>query len=208
VAANDVFLGVSVQADSQNFLTLLRQKLSANEAATIAGDYAEAAVLVAVVQGAHESEIILTQRAGHLQLHPGESAFPGGKKECQDASLWQTALRESQEEIALPPHSVEYLGVLDQQLTRTNFQVSAFVGLLSGSIELKPDPNEIADIFTVPLRFFLNPINLQMTEGLYQNTLKQVPGFHYGQYQIWGVTALIIIDLINTVFDADIEIEH
>ncbi|SQK75154.1 NUDIX hydrolase [Tatumella ptyseos] len=62
----------------------------------------EAAVLVPVITYP-EPHLLLTKRAAHLRHHPGQVAFPGGKRDPADRSLMQTALRETCEELGVPP---------------------------------------------------------------------------------------------------------
>ncbi|BCQ35349.1 hypothetical protein ERHA53_26920 [Erwinia rhapontici] len=71
----------------------------------------QAAVLVPII--AHpEPTLLLTRRAASLRKHAGQVAFPGGMMDSSDASLVATALREAQEEVAIPPDAVRVIGVL------------------------------------------------------------------------------------------------
>lgn len=154
-----------------------------------------------------ELDVLLTKRASHLKLHAGESAFPGGKRDEEDDSLFATALREAHEEIALEPEHFEWLFTLDQRLTRTDIKVTPFVGLVPVNVSLQPDPGEIAALFTVPLTHFMDAEHIEMIELPYHGRLITSPSFRYGQHHIWGVTALTLIDLVNTVYDAGISID-
>lgn len=174
---------------------------------TVAGDYPEAAVLVALMEDHGEISVLLTQRAYHLSIHPGESAFPGGKRDEGDASLLCTALREAWEEVALPADRFELLFSLDQRLTRTDIKMTPFVGLIPPGLPLLPNPTEIAQLFTVPLRFFCDRRNLMVSDEIYQGKLQLTPRFRYGDHDVWGVTAMTLIDLVNTAFDAGISLE-
>lgn len=191
----------------QQLLPQLRHQLASNTPQLVEGLYTEAAVLVAITDHASTPELILTQRAPHLKLHPGEAAFPGGKQDKSDPSLLATALREANEEIALSAGQVEYLGCLDQRLTRTDIKVSTFVGLIPADVNLRANPDELDLIYRVPLEYFFDQNNLQVAEKAFRGSVRRVPHFTYQQHSIWGVTALIIMDLMNTVFDADLSIK-
>ena len=80
--------------------------------------------------------ILLTQRTTGLRDHAGQVAFPGGKMDPDDASPAATAIREAQEEIGLPPHTVEILGYLDPYLTRTGFRIVPVVALATPPFDL------------------------------------------------------------------------
>ena len=188
--------------NEQLSLAIMRQQLAANSPQVIEGNFPEAAVLVAVTVGEGEPEIILTRRAAHMNIHPGEAAFPGGKQDPDDTNLLATAMREAYEEVGLFARDFEYLGALDQRLTRTDIKVSPFVGLVPSTVELSANLQELDVIYTVPLRFFLDPNNLTFFAAPYKGAMVNVPCFNYQQHRVIGVTALMIVDLMNTSFNA------
>jgi 8-oxo-dGTP pyrophosphatase MutT (NUDIX family) len=119
---------------------------------------AQAAVLLPVVM--HERPtLLLTQRTAHLSTHSGQIALPGGKQDEADTDAVAAALRETQEEIGLPPESIEVLGALPIYVTGTAFIVTPVVGLVRPGFELRPNPHEVDDVFEVPLDFLMDPAN-------------------------------------------------
>jgi 8-oxo-dGTP pyrophosphatase MutT (NUDIX family) len=196
-----------VNLDSKTLVTL-RQRLAENKPKAIVGEYRDAAVLVAIAHVDGEHSVVLTRRAMHLNLHPGEAAFPGGKKDPEDKTLLLTALREANEEVGLSPESFELLGELDQKVTRSSIKVTPFVGLIPDVNLLSANQNELDCIYTVPLHFFLNRKNLSISQAEYQGRLRDVARFEYQGHSIWGVTASIIVDLLNTVFDVGIKLNR
>jgi 8-oxo-dGTP pyrophosphatase MutT (NUDIX family) len=121
---------------------------------------AEAAVLVPIVmRGASLSEptVLLTQRSTNLATHSGQIAFPGGKVDPEDADAHATALREAHEEIGLHPSHVQVIGQLPLYITGTSFWVTPVIALVSPECELIPNPDEVSDVFEVPLAFLMNP---------------------------------------------------
>src|SRR5690606_10635232 len=102
-----------------------------------------------------EPTIILTRRSDRLRTHRGQVALPGGRRDETDASLVETALRESEEEIALPPNQVEVIGTLDQVVSRFAILVTLYVGITPPKLVFQPVPNELAAVFGVPVSFFL-----------------------------------------------------
>ena len=99
--------------------------------------YPEAAVLVPITRS-DEPEVVLTLRASGLSTHGGEVAFPGGRRDPEDADLVETALRESEEEIGLPPGLVEVVGPLSTLVSRHGIKVTPYVGLVPDFVEYKP----------------------------------------------------------------------
>ena len=163
----------------------------------------DAAVLVALLEVNAEPSILLTKRAEHLRIHPGEIAFPGGKMD-DDEHLLATAVREAEEEVALPADFFHPLGTLDQRVTRSNLRVTPWVGYLSQRPTLRANPDEIAALFTAPLSFFLSPKNLVWDYVIYRGKPRYVAYYQYGEYRIWGMTAMVIVNLMNVLFDADL----
>jgi 8-oxo-dGTP pyrophosphatase MutT (NUDIX family) len=164
----------------------------------------DAAVLVALTRET-EPELILTRRALTMNSHAGEVAFPGGKRDLSDASLLHTALRESEEEVGLEPSCVEVLGALPQVRSRAGIRVTPWVGLVDPAVRLVPNPAELDSIFRVPLRFFVEtrPVNDHLVRWMGNEFL--MPTWRHGDQVIWGLTAYIIVDLVNMAFDAGLE---
>jgi 8-oxo-dGTP pyrophosphatase MutT (NUDIX family) len=154
-----------------------------------------AAVLIPIVAHAAGLTVLFTQRTTHLKSHSGQVSFPGGRAEPGDASAEFTALREAQEEIGLPEDRVEILARLPDYHTRTGYRVTPVIGLLTPPLELAPDPREVAEVFEVPLQFFLDARNRQRQTREFQG---QTVGFYVFEHQgrmIWGATAGMLVNL-------------
>lgn len=175
----------------------------------IAGDHPdEAGILIAVTDNENCPDIVLTLRADHLNSHSGEVAFPGGKWEPGDRSLVQTALRESEEEIALPEKAVEVINVLPPMMSRFGIKVTPFVGIVPHDIDLIPNPAELSSVFRVPLQYFLDDRRTRTDVYFRQGTQWWSPVYHFEDYKIWGLTSKILVDFMNSAFDANIGREN
>ena len=97
--------------------------------------------------------VLLTERASHLNNHSGQIAFPGGKADPEDTDATATALREAHEEVGLERHLVQVIGQLPVYVTVSAFIVTPVVALVAPEHQLRPDPNEVSDVFEVPLAF-------------------------------------------------------
>ncbi len=157
-----------------------------------------AAVLVPILDMA-EPEIVFTRRAEHLPQHPGQVSFPGGAAEQQDGSAVQTALREAYEEIGLPPEVTQPIGFLDRMDTISDYRVLPVVALVKPPVHWIPDTREVAEVFSVPLSVVLD-------KDLYEGRRVDRDGINYtiwslswNGYNIWGVTAAILMNLILRV---------
>ena len=138
-----------------------------------------ASVLVPLVLR-DEMTVLLTQRTDHLNDHPGQISFPGGRAETSDADATATALREAHEEIGLEPFEIEVLGSLPTYTTSTGFIVTPVVGLVQPGASLRPDPFEVAG---ATRRFFSIP-----WQGVDANGISR-------RYFIWGATAAMLSNL-------------
>lgn len=164
----------------------------------------EAAVLMPVTR-APEPELILTVRTQSMPTHKGEVAFPGGRHE-KGENIRETALREAREEVGILPQRVELLGHLTPLASKHGIKVTPFVGLVDRDIPLVGDPREIDEIFRVPLSFFLEQKPDLTQPFSFMGMQWRMPSYMYGNKRIWGLTAFMIIDLVNHVFDADINL--
>jgi len=156
-----------------------------------------AAVLVPVVARLPEATILFTRRASHLKDHSGQVSFPGGRVHADDASPEDTALREAREEIGLDPGRVELLGRMPEYLTRTGFRVTPVVAVVAPPFDLRADPNEVEEIFEVPLAFLLDPANRQRQSREWQGETRWFYAMPYQGHYIWGATAGMLVNLAN-----------
>lgn len=162
------------------------------------------AVLVALYDD-DGPQVILTRRASHLRSHRHEVAFPGGRAEADDRDLWQTALREAQEEISLPPEAVRPVGELDRFVTvGSNTLVHPFVGALHRTPRgLRPDPGEVERIIHVPLAELA-------ADGVFHEESWELGGvrrpmsfFELVGDTVWGATAAMLRQLVAVVTGTD-----
>lgn len=156
---------------------------------------ADAAILLPVLQGS-EPSLVLTRRAMHMNSHAGEVAFPGGRCEPDDLHLAMTALRESEEEVALPCDSVEVIGGLRPARSKAGLLVQPVVGLVHGTPALVGNPDEIDSVFQVPLRYFLESEPARDHRINYRGIDLVVPCYRYQDYVIWGLTARVVVDFL------------
>lgn len=154
-----------------------------------------AAVLVGLVDRPEGFNIMLTQRTAHLSRHAGQIAFPGGRVDDGDADAIATALRETEEEIGLSREHIEPIGRLDRYVTRTGFTVTPIVALVQPPFTLMLDANEVDEAFEVPLSFILDPANRLKESYDYQGVERHFYVFRYGERNIWGATAGMLVNL-------------
>lgn len=167
--------------------------LSGDTSAPVAG-LTPAAVLVAIVDRP-EPTLLLTTRNEALRAHPGQVAFPGGRADPADGGAVTTALREAEEEIALPPDAVTVIGLDTPYRTGTGFSITPVLGIIPPDLPLIAREFEVADIFEVPLAHLLDPANHHEQQGEWMGVNRHFYEILWGDRRIWGATAAMIVNL-------------
>ncbi|WP_313397003.1 CoA pyrophosphatase [Atlantibacter hermannii] len=154
----------------------------------------QAAVLVPIVRRPVPG-LLLTQRSTRMRKHAGQVAFPGGARDPEDSSPIAAALREAQEEVAIPPETVEVIGVLPTVDSVTGFQVTPVVGIIPPDLPYHASEEEVAAVFEMPLEEALrlgryHPLDIHRRGNDHRVWLSW-----YEHYFVWGMTAGIIREL-------------
>ena len=157
-------------------------------------------VLLLLYCAEDELHIVLTKRPEYEGVHAGQVSCPGGRHEPPEA-LGDTALRETYEEIGVPPAEVELLGELTcLYVMPSDFEVHPFVGryIGPGRPRFVPDTREVAAILEVPLRLLLDPATRAEEEMELRGGLRlSVPLFRVGEHKVWGATAMILSEFVE-----------
>ncbi len=154
-----------------------------------------AGVLVPVIGGA---SLVFTRRSEALPRHPGEISFPGGIHQDEDATMADTALRETEEELGIVPADVEILGALPPVHTFVSgILIVPFVGTLADRPAMRPNRDEIAEVLEYPL----DALAAAETEVEWTREGGVYRGYAYdmGSHTIWGATAKILHSLLDLV---------
>lgn len=160
-------------------------------------DLRQAAVLVPLIERPDGFTVLLTKRTDHLDHHPGQISFPGGRVEEHDLTAEDAALREAEEEVGLEREQVEIIGRLDEYVVRTGFSVTPFVGLVQPDYTQSPDDFEVAEIFEVPLSFFMDESNHRRDSRTHNGEIREFYAMPYDDYYIWGATAGMLRNLYD-----------
>jgi 8-oxo-dGTP pyrophosphatase MutT (NUDIX family) len=180
-------------------LTTLRATLSLVDSAVLAPVYRDP-------QG--RLRLVFIRRSPHGR-HGGQIAFPGGRREPEDATLLQTALREAEEEIGLPPAQVEVLATLPViDTVATGFRIAPFLGRLAGPPPAwRRQETEIEEILEVPTDDLLAPEAHAVEEWQLAGWPgpRPIPFYRLGPYKLWGATyrivELLLPRLVNGEWD-------
>tara|TARA_B100001094_G_scaffold3440_1_gene3101 strand:- start:2993 stop:3649 length:657 start_codon:yes stop_codon:yes gene_type:complete len=170
----------------------------------------KAAVIAALYEDDNKVRLILILRNTYNGVHSNQIGFPGGRVEDYDKTLFDTAIRETYEEIGVRVQKNELIRELHEiYIPPSNFNVYPFLVILNHPPSFVKDDKEVKEVITIDLESLLNckitltqiPIPAKLNELNIQNDV-EVPAFKLAGYNVWGATAMMlseIRDLINDV---------
>jgi 8-oxo-dGTP pyrophosphatase MutT (NUDIX family) len=166
-------------------------------------DCREGGVLILLYPRAGQLHFVLTRRTETLRSHKGQIALPGGAREDGEA-LVQTALRETREELGVPPEGTEVLGQLSALYTPpSNYCIHPFVAYRPIAPTFRRDPVEVADVLEVSLALLLNPSTRKVehwSDPRFESP-RRVPFFDIHGQVVWGATAMILSEFVTLLED-------
>lgn len=144
----------------------------------------------------------LILRPTYEGTHSGQVSFPGGGQEAGDADIVATALRETHEEVGIPPEAVEILGPLSKlYIEPSNFEVYPVVGWMAQRPHFRIDPYEVARLLEVPFADFGKAENRFEEQWNLRGRQVTVPFFKIQGQIVWGATAMMLSELMAVVED-------
>ena len=158
-------------------------------------DPVESAILIVLHPVNDEWHVLLTKRSENLTSHPGQISFPGGRIEPGDENLMATALRETEEEVGIPAHSVEVIAELTPVMTLTGYRIHPYVALTEEIPTLSLQAEEVERAFHVPLKWLIASENIAIVERKIQQYRIKTFRLDWQEHTIWGATALMIAEL-------------
>ncbi|CAG9862668.1 unnamed protein product [Phyllotreta striolata] len=184
-SADEVFKEENKNRTARKFASLKPLRMTAHQPTS------KAAVLIPLCNVEGKASLLYTLRAAHLKTHRGQVSFPGGKQDAGDKSLEDTALRETDEELGIPAHSVDVWGSGSLIISRRKVTVLPVIGRILGEIktgDLNVNASEVEDVFAVSLEDLCNPAKQGYTQF---RSGASLPVFLGGKRRIWGLTAVI-----------------
>lgn len=159
------------------------------------------AVLAPLYEHEGDLYVVLTRRTWKLRSHSGEVSFPGGRQDDADADLWQTALRESAEEIALDPTGVERIGELDHLATITSRSfIVPYVAALPSRPHTMASPDEVSAVLHVRVDELLDPtVFREETWTFPWAEDRPIVFFELVGDTVWGATGAMLRQLLGLI---------
>lgn len=144
-------------------------------------------------------DVLLVERAGGLEDHPGQVSFPGGGIDASDSGPESAAVREAVEETGLDPAGVEIMGTLPEVgLPVSNFLVTPVLAWWASPSPVDVvDYGESAQVFRVPVQDLLAPANRQTATVTRNSQTFRSPSFTVNNLVVWGFTAMVLSQLFE-----------
>ena len=163
----------------------------------------DSAVLAPIYRDPQDRLRLVFIRRSPFGRHGGQIAFPGGRREPEDADLLTTALREAHEEVGLEPAAVDVLAALPViETVATGFRVAPFLGRLTGPPPTwKRQETEIDEILEVPLDDLMDPAAHAVEQWQLPGwpEPREIPFYRIGPYKLWGATYKIVEPLLPRI---------
>ena len=154
---------------------------------------APASVLIAMTERENPG-LLLLHRPSNMRAHPGQIAFPGGRRDPGENAV-EAALREANEELGIHEQDVRLIGTSDLYRSGSGYEITPVLGIVPPDIKIDPNPTEVAQWFEAPVDFVLNPANhKEKTIAIEDRRLTYIE-ILWQEHRIWGVTAAIIANL-------------
>jgi len=164
-----------------------------------AAGYRHAGVLLPLLEEGGICKVLFTERTHRVEHHKGQISFPGGGVEAKDASIEETVLRETYEEIGLSQKDIEILGRIDDALTvASNYVIHPLVGWIASVDDLALNRTEVKKIILAPLAlFFGRRSEARRYPVEYEGVVYETVAFQYGEHMIWGATAKMMENFVE-----------
>jgi 8-oxo-dGTP pyrophosphatase MutT (NUDIX family) len=162
----------------------------------------KSAVLILLFPIKSQLHICLTVRNKKLRTHPGEISFPGGKIDDGEQEIFQTAIRETEEETGITVENASIIGFLsDIYIPVSNFIISPVIGILAEKPHYNINKVEVERVLTIPLSHLFNEKNKSVEKLLIRGQERMIPCYKFDKEIIWGATAMIISEFETLLSD-------
>jgi 8-oxo-dGTP pyrophosphatase MutT (NUDIX family) len=160
----------------------------------------QAAVLLLLVPRESDWHLVFTKRQPSAGVHSGQISFPGGRTEATDRNKFETAIRETEEEIGIPANCIELLGALSPlYIPPSNYLVDPVVGYIREPLCFQPQESEVAEIFEIPIQWF-NTAGIRISQHIpHLPENPKVPGYLFNSHFIWGATAMMLAEFLAII---------
>ena len=164
------------------------------------GQIKKSSVLLLIIEKNRHIYICLIKRPAHMKYHPGQIAFPGGTVEASDASVIDTALRESREELGINTQSLSVLGFLTPlYVSVSKFLIYPVVAWSDRHFHFSVNRNEVERLIFFPLLPHIRSFKIDFENVITADGPLKVPCIRFENEIIWGATGMILAELFDAL---------
>ena len=157
----------------------------------------KAGVLLLLYAVEDETRLLFIRRPSTVLHHKDQVSFPGGRIEPGEDFV-RAALRETWEEVGVPPDRIRVLGSLTPlYIPPSNYCIYPVVGTAAGPLSFRPEPKEVAEIIEVPLAHLQDPRSARRETWTIRGEPADVPYYAFGPHKIWGATAMVLSEFLD-----------
>lgn len=159
-------------------------------------DSVKSSVLILLFPEGESIKTVVMLRPSYDGVHSGQISLPGGKWEISDINMAATALRETYEEIGVPPSEIRLLGQLSPlYIPPSNYIVFPYIGISDKKPEFLKDPSEVQELIEIEISELLNKDTCTTRKITFKDSTSiEVPCYTFGETIIWGATAMILCE--------------
>ncbi len=194
----------TAENDFEGFKKIISERLASREKRSINfPEYKKSAVLILFMEKEGLPHVVMTLRTDKVSTHKGQVSFPGGGYDSTDKDFLGTALRETMEEVGIPPEEIEILGEFDEYISVMGYHVYVYVGSVNRVHEYIVCMDEIDEMLEVPFSIFYNESYTKCEKMTYEGRDYDVYYYDFGSRTIWGMTARIITDFARKILKSE-----
>jgi 8-oxo-dGTP pyrophosphatase MutT (NUDIX family) len=157
-------------------------------------------VLILLYPCDNETSVVFMKRVADNTPHSGQISFPGGRFEPADKSLYNTAVRETEEELGVSASEIEIIGHLTPlKIQVSNMEVKPFVGVSYNKPHFKPNPEEVDYLIEINMKDLLNPSIIKEKVDVVRGIEIEIPYYNFRDNHIWGATAMILSEFLDVL---------
>lgn len=139
----------------------------------------------------------MIKRPDHMRAHPGQVAFPGGRRDDTDPDFQYAALRETHEEVGVHPDDVEVLGRLDDAWSGAQHHVVPFIGWISSPPSFIPNKDEVAELYVADVEPMIQPDAFEDDVKSFRDVTYNDRFFAFPGGKVTGLSASFLIELFE-----------
>lgn len=148
-----------------------------------------------------KAAFVLILRPSYQGVHSAQVSFPGGRIEPEDTSALHTALRETEEEVGIPPDRLDHVRELSSlYIPPSRFLVYPHLFVMESEPNYRLDPREVDRVIEFPVSGLLDEASIMRDfVRVHAGVEIHTPYFACEDLRIWGATAMMLAEIKHLI---------